>query len=318
MDKPLVSIITPCYNGAKVMHRLLNSILEQTYKNIEFILVNDGSTDNSENIWKQYEKKFRESGIKTIYIYQKNAGLGAAINTGLAAFSGEYLCWPDVDDFLEKTSVEKRVRFLEEHKDYGSVSSDANKYLENNLEKPVGTMANYMQHIGEEWQFKWLLLGQSLFCSGCHMLRTSCFLDVNPNRYIYPARRGQNNQMLLPIYYKYKHGYINEPLYNYIVYNHSMSTPDTTEEMALNRINEYIALLKWTFEQINMKEQDITFCDNKLRQIEWYEKSEIYFKFSKPLDALRIYFKLRMYKTESKKEIKRVLLEICKKRKMYE
>ena len=61
-ENPLVSIITPCYNGENVMHRLLDSILSQTYSNIEFILINDGSTDHSEEIWYQYEKKFNEKG----------------------------------------------------------------------------------------------------------------------------------------------------------------------------------------------------------------------------------------------------------------
>ena len=57
-ENPLVSIITPCYNGENVMHRLLDSILSQTYSNIEFILINDGSTDHSEEILVSYEKKF--------------------------------------------------------------------------------------------------------------------------------------------------------------------------------------------------------------------------------------------------------------------
>ena len=56
-ENPLVSIITPCYNGENVMHRLLDSILSQTYSNIEFILINDGSTDHSEEIWYQYGKR---------------------------------------------------------------------------------------------------------------------------------------------------------------------------------------------------------------------------------------------------------------------
>ena len=192
-ENPLVSIITPCYNGENVMHRLLDSILSQTYSNIEFILINDGSTDHSEEIWYQYEKKFNEKGIKTIYIHQRNQGLGAAINAGLKVFTGDYLCWPDIDDYFEDTSVEKRVNFLETHKEYGSVSSDANQYMEDNLSEPVGTMASWLKHKEDEWQFEWLLKGQSLFCPGCHMLRTTSFLDVNPDRYIYPARTKQPN-----------------------------------------------------------------------------------------------------------------------------
>ena len=310
--KPLVSIITPCYNGEKVMHRLLDSILSQTYNNIEFILVNDGSTDRSEEIWFEYEKKFKRNGIKTIYIYQSNQGLGAAINAGLKVFTGDYLCWPDIDDYFEDTSVEKRVNFLEAHKEYGSVSSDANKYMEDNLSEPVGTMASWMKHKEDEWQFEWMLKGQSLFCPGCHMLRTTSFLDVNPDRYIYPARRGQNSQMLLPIYYKYKHGFIDEPLYNYIVYKKSMSTPDMTMESALDRINEYLELLKWTFEQIPMGEEMQKICFEQLRNLKWKNTSEVYLKYGNPIKFLRLYFELKIYQTRMRKEIK-LIFETIKK-----
>lgn len=298
---PLVSIITPCYNGEMVMHRLLDSILSQTYRNIEFILVNDGSTDHSEEVWFEYEKKFKEKGIKTIYICQKNQGLGAAINAGLKVFTGDYLCWPDIDDYLEDISVEKRVNFLETHKEYGSVSSDANKYMEDNLLEPVETMASWMKHKEDEWQFKWLLIGQSLYCSGCHMLRASCFLDVNPNRYIYPARRGQNNQMLLPIYYKYKHGFIDEPLYNYIVYRKSMSTPDTTKEEVINRVDEYIKLLEWTFSQIEMDKETEKFCYKYLIERKWDGYSPYYAKYGKLKKIIKYYFGFKLYLKRLKK-----------------
>lgn len=306
MSNPLVSIITPCYNGAKVMHRLLDSILAQTYKNIEFILVNDGSTDESEAIWYSYVDKFDKAGIKHIYIYQKNQGLGAAINSGLKIFTGDYLCWPDIDDYLEPTSIEKRLIFLESHPDYGSVSSDANIFNENDLINPIDRAAGWMTHKYDEWQFKWMLLGQSLYCTGCHMLRTSSFLDVNPNRYIYPARRGQNNQMLLPIYYKYKHGFIDEPLYNYIIYKKSMSTPDTTKEKVLDRENEYSEILKWCIEQINMDIKSKEDCYNIIKQNTWNRFSKVYYTFGDPISFLNLYFKLKIYKTDMKYEIKNI------------
>ena len=238
-ENPLVSIITPCYNGENVMHRLLDSILSQTYSNIEFILINDGSTDHSEEIW--------------------------------------------------------------------------NQYMEDNLSEPVGTMASWLKHKEDEWQFEWLLKGQSLFCSGCHMLRTTSFLDVNPDRYIYPARRGQNNQMLLPIYYKYKHGFIDEPLYNYIVYKKSMSTPDITEESALDRINEYLELLRWTFKQIMFDEKTEKMCMEELRKIQWNDMSKIFVEYGHPILFLKLYFSLKMYQTEMKKELKSVLLSMKQK-----
>ena len=62
---PLINIITPCYNGEKFLERFLDSVLKQTYDNIELILVNDGSTDKTDNIANKYKSKFNEKG----YIY---------------------------------------------------------------------------------------------------------------------------------------------------------------------------------------------------------------------------------------------------------
>lgn len=307
MKQPLVSIITPCYNGEKVMHRLLDSILAQTYHNLEFILVNDGSTDRSEEIWKEYEPKFKQANISTQYIYQQNQGLGGAINAGLKVFHGEYFCWPDIDDSLNVMSIEKRVRFLEEHPNFGSVSSDANLFREDDLEHPYDTVASWMTHKWDEWQFRWLLMGQSIYCCGCHMVRTSCFLDVNPQREIYPARRGQNNQMLLPLYYKYKRGYLDEPLYNYIIYKKSMSTPDATMKMAMDRETEYMQLLRSTLSNIELKQEDEVFCQEQLCQREWDGFSKIYIQYGHPFQLVKLYFRLKIYKTKSKKELKQLI-----------
>ena len=68
---PLVSIITPCYNGENYLERYLDSVLEQTYDNIELILVNDGSNDKTSEIANRYKSKFADNGYVYIYIYIK-------------------------------------------------------------------------------------------------------------------------------------------------------------------------------------------------------------------------------------------------------
>jgi len=130
-----VSIITPCYNGEKYLARYLNSILNQTYPQIELILVNDGSGDDTERIALSYKKIFRERGCEFIYVFQQNAGIAGALNTGLKVFTGEYLTWADSDDFFDAESIEKKVHFLENNKEYGFVRSDAYIYKEKNMKK---------------------------------------------------------------------------------------------------------------------------------------------------------------------------------------
>lgn len=256
MNKGLVSIITPCYNVEKVVHRYLNSILSQTYKKIELILVNDGSIDKTEEILLSYKSIFESQGIIFKYIYQENKGLGGAINTGLKYFTGEYLCWPDPDDILHPKSIEKKLIFLQENLEYGCVTSDANMYYEDDLINPIKKISSIYEYNNEENQFLYLLLGKSIFCSGCHMVRSSAFLDVNPNRDIFEARRGQNWQILLPIYYKYKRGFIDEPLYNYIVYKSSMSSGDDTKEKKIIRENGCLEIIKNTLERMDITDKE--------------------------------------------------------------
>ena len=115
---PLVSIISPCFNGEYFVSRFLNSILQQSYDNIEVIIIDDGSTDNTANVINSYKDKFSERNFTLNYIYQEHAGQSAAINQGLKIFNGDYMTWFDSDDFMTPDSIEKRVNFLEENPQY--------------------------------------------------------------------------------------------------------------------------------------------------------------------------------------------------------
>lgn len=242
MDKK-VSIITPCLNGEKFIERYLDSILNQSYKNIELIFVNDGSTDKTEDIVKSYINKFKDSGMTLKYFYQDNAGQAAALNNGLKYFTGEYLAWLDSDDFLPKNSILRKVEFLEKNKEYGMVRTSANVYNEDNLES-VAAIIDYDKNEGENI-FEGLILENVSCTNGRYMVRSSCFLDVNPNREIYKSRAGQNWQMLIPIAYKYKCGYIDEVLFNYVVRkdSHSHSDENISKEVTLNKIKNHEDIL---------------------------------------------------------------------------
>lgn len=253
---PLVSIITPCLNGENYVHRFLDSILAQTYQNIELIFVNDGSTDKTEEVVLSYKQKFEEKGITLKYIYQENKGLGGAINTGLKHVTGEYLCWPDSDDYLEPESVEKRVLAFKEHPEVGVVSSDALLRSANNLEKVTGNLGSrYLNRFADN-QFELMLIGESQFCSGTHMIKMSCLRDVNYNLEIFPCKRGQNWQLLLPVYYKFKRHYLDIPLYNYISYDSSMSKGDGTFHDKMFRSNEHEEIITRTLQSMEMPQED--------------------------------------------------------------
>lgn len=97
----LISIIVPVYKVEKYLNSCINSILAQTYENIEIILVDDGSPDQCPQICNEYKKK--DSRIKVIH--QKNMGLSAARNTGIKNSNGEWICFIDSDDIIHKDYV---------------------------------------------------------------------------------------------------------------------------------------------------------------------------------------------------------------------
>ena len=115
---PLVSIMTPCYNGESYVGRYLDSVLAQTYDNIEVAIVDDGSTDNTAAIIKSYIPKFEAKGYKLIYQHQENGGAASAINTAMQVVTGDFIMWFDSDDILLPQSTEKRVDFLIKNPQY--------------------------------------------------------------------------------------------------------------------------------------------------------------------------------------------------------
>ena len=98
----LVSIIVPVYNVEKYLERCIDSLVNQTLKDIEIILVDDGSTDDSGNICDKYAKK--DKRIKVIH--KENGGLSDARNIGLSIANGRYLQFVDSDDFIHKQMIE--------------------------------------------------------------------------------------------------------------------------------------------------------------------------------------------------------------------
>ena len=100
---PLVSVILPVYNVEEYLCKCVDSVLAQTYRNLEVILVDDGSMDNSSKLCEEYAKK--DNRIKVIH--QKNGGLSAARNTGIKIAKGKYIAFLDADDELRNDFLQK-------------------------------------------------------------------------------------------------------------------------------------------------------------------------------------------------------------------
>ncbi len=112
MQRGLVSIITPCYNGGKYLSETIESVLAQTYTSWEMLIVDDGSVDQSAEIVRSYEKK--DSRIRLLQ--QKNLGSAAARNNGIRHAEGQYIALLDADDVWLPIFLEKQIEFMRKKK----------------------------------------------------------------------------------------------------------------------------------------------------------------------------------------------------------
>lgn len=109
MEKSLVSVVTPCYNTGSYIGRLLESVLQQTYPNIEMFVIDDGSTDNSVDVVESYKQKFQDRGYSLTLVSQKNSGQSVAIREGMKLIRGKYFVWPDSDDYYASPNAIARM-----------------------------------------------------------------------------------------------------------------------------------------------------------------------------------------------------------------
>jgi glycosyltransferase involved in cell wall biosynthesis len=124
---PLVTVIVAAYNSENYISNCIESIISQSYDNIEIIVVDDGSTDKTAEIVKRYKKEVR-------YFYQMPSGSPAGPrNTGLLQSSGDYLCFCDNDDLLVKNRIAMQADFLQRHSDVGIVFCDYRNFDDNSL-----------------------------------------------------------------------------------------------------------------------------------------------------------------------------------------
>ena len=117
-DLPLVSIIIPTYNYGRFLLKALESCFEQTYKSLEIIVIDDGSTDSTGEILEGY-------GNRILSIRQENLGVSAARNRGLEIAGGEFITFLDADDYMPHDAIQTRVDALMMHPEAGTVATES-------------------------------------------------------------------------------------------------------------------------------------------------------------------------------------------------
>lgn len=226
MIKDLVTILTPAYNAEHLIFRLLDSVLEQTYNKISMIVINDGSTDNTAEVIKSYIPKFEARGYSLKIVYQENCGLSGTINNGLKYVDGEYLVWPDIDDwYATPDAIEKLVNALKRYGDDVGVARCAYKRVK---EEDMSTIRVDYPCMGAQpkYIFYDAVLGNKNFWlePGGYMIKVKFLDEIIPKREIYHIRlSGQNTQILWPYLFAKKCVSVEEPLFTYLIRKSSHS-----------------------------------------------------------------------------------------------
>lgn len=135
---PHISVVMPCYNNGAYVGQAIESVQKQTYDNWELVIVNDGSTDNSEEVINRYaqaDKRIR-------CIKQENRGVSAARNNGVKTATGEYICFLDADDWLEQECLKKSEEIFQKHQDLRAF------YLKKCLVNEAGSRHEFVDYYG--------------------------------------------------------------------------------------------------------------------------------------------------------------------------
>lgn len=165
---PTVSVICPAYNAAAFIEPTLQSVFGQTYQDFDFIVVDDGSTDNTRQILEKYADKIR-------YVYKENGGQSSARNVGIKLAQGKYIALIDHDDLWLENKLELQVREIETSRDIDMVTCGCIFFRDDrdlNVEIPKINSLNRKQLINQ------LLVGNTLGSCSKILIRRECFDSV--------------------------------------------------------------------------------------------------------------------------------------------
>lgn len=265
-EKDTISILIPCYNAGKTIQRLLDSILNQTYTKYEVILVNDASTDDVDVVIQKYINIFKNKSINFIYLKHKNnIGAAGAINTGLKYVHGEYLVWPDADDYFTLNSLQTRINSLQANPDCGFCCGAVEMHYVDNRRKIISNM--FEEDKVHNCLIQMLFMKKLLICTGQYMIKMPWFDEIYPDREIFVTRFGQNLQMLLPIAYKSNCAVVHDVVYHYMVSkNGNYLSNISTLERNIKRDELYEECLVNVIRKINsFGKREI--CDSTIKKI---------------------------------------------------
>lgn len=225
-SNPKVSIIMPCYNAEKYIEKAVQSVLDQTYRNFELIIIDDDSTDKTWEIIEQYAKKdFRVICTRKT---ENEKGISKSMNKGIEMARGEYITRMDSDDIIIPEKIFRQVQFLDKNEEYGVCS--VNIAMMDNLGNIYNENVYPEQKVPSEWTFLWTNPVPNAPC----MYRTNIIKDNNIT--FSNLRTAEDYDFLEKLITKTKVYMINLPLY-YYRYNEKSTYNKNRAETFKNSLN---------------------------------------------------------------------------------
>lgn len=308
MKSDKISIVIPVYNVEKYLDRALKTVVNQTYRNIEIVIINDGSTDKSEDII----LKYKENDERIIYIKQKNTGLSEARNAALKKITGEYVFFFDSDDFLELNIIEVLHNVIEKENADMAISG----YYVYNEENKVRHEINHINKETEIIDTKKVDFMKEQYINHKYenhvwdkLYKTSIIKENNLN---FKSQMIEDILFNMEIYpYLKKIVYIKQPLYNYCIRNTSI-----TGKYNENLFDMYIKLFE-LLERYSV-EENIKFSYQKFLEYNVYNllvlcannhfKNKKYHRFFLDIEKLYKNKKILNYNEQLSNDINELIL----------
>jgi glycosyltransferase involved in cell wall biosynthesis len=198
----LVTVIIPVYNGSNYLRQSIGSVLNQTYPNIELIVVNDGSNDETEDIALSF-------GTKLKYFFQSNSGVSAALNKGIIEAKGIYIAWLSHDDYFLPNKIEKQINCLRKNPDSQICYTNYNVIDNFGEHQTIIKLPHY-----ETNEFSIHLLQAMFICGSTVLLKRDCFIK-DEIFFDETLKYAQDADLWMKLSMKYKYVHINECLLNW-------------------------------------------------------------------------------------------------------
>jgi glycosyltransferase involved in cell wall biosynthesis len=205
IDAPVISVVMSVYNGQKYLCESIDSILNQTYKNFGFIIINDGSEDNSLDILLGYQTRDN----RVLIVNQNNIGLTRSLNRGIKVAASEYIARQDADDISLPTRLEKQLNYMENHPEVAVIGCLGDVFNVNGVLQTTKVLKYSREGIKRH------LASKNLFMHGSAMMRKSCLEKVGFYREFF--RHSQDYDLWLRLSQYFDIDILPEHLYQYRV-----------------------------------------------------------------------------------------------------